>query len=71
MDPRDPNKQYRFRLRGLFALFCACMLLFFSVLYDAQVIHAQDYYRESASPPPPRPWRPAGASSPTGTARSW
>ena len=49
MDPRDPNKQYRFRLRGLFALFCACMLLFFSVLYDAQVIHAQDYYRESAS----------------------
>ena len=48
MDPRDPSKQFRFRLRGLFALFCACMALFGTVLYDAQVIHAQDYYQESA-----------------------
>ena len=42
-------KSYRFRLRLLFGLFCLCMALYGLVMYQAQVVNAADYYRQSSS----------------------
>ena len=45
----NSNKSYRFRLRLLFGLFCLCMALYGLVMYEAQVVNAADYYRQSSS----------------------
>ena len=43
------QKRYLFRLRVLFGFFCLCMALFVFVLYDAQVLGYETYYRQSSS----------------------
>ena len=43
------QKRYLFRLRALFGIFCLCLVLFVFVLYDAQVLGYETYYRQSSS----------------------
>ena len=45
----EPDKRYLRRLGILFGIFCVCSLLFGAVLYDAQVVHYEDYYKQSTS----------------------
>ena len=45
----EPDKHYLRRLGILFGIFCMCAVLFGAVLYDAQVIHYEDYYKQSTS----------------------
>ena len=45
----EPDKHYLRRLGILFGIFCVCSLLFGAVLYDAQVVHYEEYYKQSTS----------------------
>ena len=45
----EPDKHYLRRLGILFGIFCMCAMLFGAVLYDAQVVHYEDYYKQSTS----------------------
>ena len=43
------EKSYRLRLRVLYGILCAALVVFAGVLYDAQVVRGQAYYEQSTS----------------------
>ena len=48
-DPLEVTRDYRVRLRFLFGVLTACLLVFAALLYNAQVVNGADYYAVSSS----------------------
>ena len=45
----EVTRDYRLRLRALYGVLAACLLVFAGLLYNAQVVNGADYYATSSS----------------------